>query len=126
MLRKLFKKLSTSVVDGIVDLVGAESQDVSSRNEDDPSDALDATQFIARVTPLRASRATSFDATTFYGVAGGTEVVFEVEFRNDTVPARSTVQIYRAYLEVFDVATGLGLDRRNVYVVIPPEGGILF
>lgn len=118
--------VSTSVVDGIVDLVGAESQDVSSRNEDDPSDALDATQFIARVTPLRASRATSFDATTFYGVAGGTEVVFEVEFRNDTVPARSTVQIYRAYIEVFDVATGLGLDRRNVYVVIPPEGGILF
>lgn len=118
--------VSTSVVDGIVDLVGAERQDVSSRNEDDPSDALDATQFIARVTPLRASRATSFDATTFYGVAGGTEVVFEVEFRNDTVPARSTVQIYRAYIEVFDVASGLGLDRRNVYVVIPPEGGILF
>jgi len=118
--------VSTSVVDGIVDLVGAARQDVSSRNEDDPSDALDATQFIARVSPLRASRATSFDATTFYGVAGGTEVVFQVEFRNDTTPARGTVQIYRAFIEVFDVASGVGLDRRNVYIVIPPDGGILF
>jgi hypothetical protein len=118
--------VSTSVVDGIVDLVGAETQDVSSRTEDDPSDALDARMFITRVSPLRASRATSFDATTFYGVAGGTEVVFEVEFRNDTTPARATTQVYQAYIEVYDIDTGLALDRRNVYVVIPPDGGILF
>jgi hypothetical protein len=118
--------VSTSVVDGIVDLVGAAQQDVSSRNEDDPSDTVDATTFIHAVTPLRATRATRFDATTFYGVSGGTTVTFDVTFQNTTVPGTGRVQIYRAYIEVFDVASSTGLDRRNVYVVIPPEGGILF
>lgn len=118
--------VSTSVVDGIVDLVGAEEQDVSSRSEDDASDSVDARRFIQAVTPLRATRATRFDATTFYGVAGGTTVTFDVTFMNDSVPATERVQIYRAYIEVYDVASATALDRRNVYIVIPPEGGILF
>ena len=49
-----------------------------------------------------------------------------MNFQNTTVPGTGRVQIYRAYIEVFDVASSTGLDRRNVYVVIPPEGGILF
>jgi hypothetical protein len=33
------------------------------------------------------------------------------------------VQLYRAFIEVFDVATSTALDRRNVYIVIPREDG---
>lgn len=118
--------VSGSVVDGIINLVGAETQDVSSRNEDDPSDALDATRFIQAVTPLRSTRPTTHDASTFFGVSGGTTVTFAVDFQNDFQPPELTVQLYRAYIEVYDVASGAALDRRTVYVVIPPEDGILF
>ena len=68
--------VSTSVVDGVLALVGSTLQDVTSRNIDDASDAVDATQFIKAVTPLRATRATRFDTTTFFGVAGGTMIIF--------------------------------------------------
>lgn len=118
-------RVSSAVVDGIVDLVGAETQDVSARSLDHEGDAVDATRFIRAIRPLRASRATRFDATTFYGVAGGTTVTFQVTFVNDFLPATDRVQIYRAYIEVFDVASSTTLDRRNVYVVVPAEGGVL-
>jgi hypothetical protein len=119
--------VSTSVVDGIVDLVGATNQDVTSRTLDDPSDAagVDATRFITAVTPLRATRATRFDATTFYGVAGGTTVTIEVTYANDFLPAQTYVQIFQAFIEVTDVASGTTLDRRNVYIVVPAVGGVL-
>ncbi len=117
--------VSTSVVDGIVDLIGAARQDVSARSLDDTSDAIDATRFITAITPLRATRATSFDMTTFYGVAGGTQVTFDVTFVNDFQPEMSRVQLFRAYIEVYDAATSTALDRRNVYIVIPAEGGVL-
>src|SRR5690606_37078806 len=49
--------VSTAVVDGIVALVGATRQDVTSRTIDDPSDpaGVDATRFITAVTPVRAT-----------------------------------------------------------------------
>jgi hypothetical protein len=116
--------VSTSVVNGIADLVGAASQDVSARSIDDTADAVDATQFITAITPDHASRSIDhMDATTFYGVPGGTTVTFDVTFVNTTVPATSHVQLYRAYIEVFDVASTTALDRRNVYIVIPAMGG---
>lgn len=59
--------VSESVVSGIVDLVGAETQDVTSRKIDDPGDEVDATLFMKAIRPIRASSATSFDDTTFYG-----------------------------------------------------------
>jgi hypothetical protein len=74
---------------------------------------------------VSATRAVRFDDTTFYGVAGGTQVTFDVTFVNDFQPSTFSVQIYRAYIEVFDIATTLALDRRNVYIVIPAMGGIL-
>jgi hypothetical protein len=117
--------VSTSVVDGIVDLIGASTQDVSARSLDDTSDAVDATRFITAITPVRATRAVSFDSTTFYGVAGGTQVTFDVTFVNDFQPETSRVQLFRAYIEVYDVASTTALDRRNVYIVIPAEGGVL-
>ncbi len=117
--------VDTSVVDGIVDLVGAETQDVTSRQIDDPSDMVDATQFIQSVAPLRATRATSFDATTFYGVAGGTTITFQVTFLNDFLPEQTYVQIFQAQIEVHDVPAETRLDIRNVYIVVPAIGGTL-
>jgi hypothetical protein len=117
--------VSASVVNGIVDLVGAATQDVSARSIDDTTtDTVDATQFITAIRPDHASRSIgSMDATTFYGVPGGTTVTFDVTFVNTTQPAGGRVQIYKAYIEVFDVASGTALDRRNVYIVIPAMGG---
>lgn len=116
--------VDTSVVDGINDLVGAATQDVSARSIDDTTDAVDATQFITAITPDHASRSIgSMDATTFYGVPGGTTLTFDVTFVNTTQPAQGHVQLYKAFIDVFDVASGTALDRRNVYIVIPAEGG---
>jgi len=116
--------VSTSVVSGIADLVGAAHQDVSARSIDDTTDAVDATQFITAITPQSSSRPVDhMDATTFYGVPGGTTVTFDVTFVNDTVPAQGHVQLYKAFIEVFDVASHTALDRRNVYIVIPAMGG---
>jgi hypothetical protein len=117
--------VSSSIVDGIVDLVGAETQDVTSRSIDDPSDSVDATRFIKAVRPVRATRATTFDATTFYGVAGGTTITFEVEFQNDFLPEESFVQIFQAQIEIHDVPGMTRLDIRNVYIVVPAIGGTL-
>ena len=117
--------VSTSVVDGIVDLVGAETQDVTSRKIDDPSDEVDATLFITAITPLRATRATRSDATTFYGVAGGTTVTFQVTFQNTFLPEQSYVQIFRAQIEIHDLPGMTRLDIRNVYIVVPAVGGVL-
>lgn len=114
------------VVNGIVDLVGAVTQDVSSIERDDPSDALDATRFITSIVPYASSRPTTFDETTFYDVPGGTTVTFEVVFENAFQPAAERVQVYQAFIDVQDLASSTTLDTRNVYVVIPPEGGILF
>ncbi|MBI5489232.1 MAG: VWA domain-containing protein [Deltaproteobacteria bacterium] len=118
-------QVSDVVVGGIVDLVGAETQDVSARSLDEPADAVDATQFIKELHPVWASDATSFDDTTFYGVSGGTTVVFRIVFQNDFRPHETHVQIYLAYIEVFDTVGGTTLDRRNVYIVIPAEDGFL-
>lgn len=117
--------VSESIVDGIVDLVGAETQDVTSRQIDDPSDEVDATRFIQSVAPLRATRATDFDETTFYGVAGGTTITFEVTFRNDFLPEETYVQIFQAEIEVHDLPGMTRLDIRNVYIVVPAVGGTL-
>ena len=117
--------VSTAVVDGIVDLVGATTQDVTSQQRDDETDAVDATRFMQSIRPVRATRATTFDETTFYGVAGGTTITFEVTFQNDFLPAAASVQIFQAFIDVVDTASGTVLDTRNVYVVVPPVGGIL-
>ncbi len=117
--------VSDVVVGGIVDLVGAARQDVGARSIDDPSDALDATQFIKSLIPVWASSATSFDDVAFYGVAGGTTVRFQITFSNDFCEPLSHVQIYLARIEVFDLASSIALDSRNVYIVVPAEGGLL-
>jgi len=113
--------VSTALVNGVLDLVGSATQDVSARTIDDPSDAVDATHFIGAITPVSSNRSIDhMDATTFYGVPGGATVTFDVAFQN-----AFQISQPRAYIEVFDVASGASLDRRNVYVVVPSSLGLL-
>ena len=116
-------QVSDAVVADIAGLVGATIQDVTARSVDDPSDDVDATQFIKAIRPVRASSSTSFDDTTFYGVGGGTTVTFEITFQNDFLQERLNVQIFLARIEVYDLASGTTLDVRNVYIVVPAIGG---
>lgn len=116
-------EVSDVVVNGIIDLVGATEQDVTSRQVDDPTDEVDATRFITDILPIRATRATTFDETTFYGVAGGTTVTFQVTFQNTFLAQTFYVQIFRAQIEVIDTPGGTTLDVRNVYIVVPAIGG---
>lgn len=119
-------EVSGAVVNGIVDLVAAETQDVTARKLDDPSDAVDATLFIQEMRPIWASDpSATFDDTTFYHVAGGTTVVFSIMFQNDFRPHEPHVQIYRAYIEVYDLVSSTTLDTRNVYIVVPADDGFL-
>lgn len=112
-----------AVVDGIVDLAGGVPQDVSRRTIDDTSDEIDATQFIKEVRPLRATRMVTMDATTFFGVPGGTTVTFQVTFQNDFFPHEERVRIFRAQIEVHDLPGRTALDTRNVYIVVPARDG---
>jgi len=117
--------VDTAVVGGIADLVGATTQDITSATRDDTSDSVDATMFIKAIRPVRATRATRFDDTTFYGVVSGTTVTFEVRFENDFLPQETFVQIFQAFIDVLDTATGTVVDTRNVYIVVPAVGGVL-
>jgi hypothetical protein len=64
------------------------------------------------------------DTHTFYAVTPGTMVDFSVEFFNDVRPPADTAQVFRAHIVV--VGNGVAdLDVRNVYVIVPPEGGVV-
>jgi hypothetical protein len=115
--------VDSAVVDGIVDLVGGVPQDVSRRTIDDPTDDVDATEFIKAVRPVRATRMVSMDDTTFFGVPGGTTVTFEVTFQNDFLEHGDVVRIFRAEIEVHDLPGLTALDTRNVYIVVPRRDG---
>jgi hypothetical protein len=126
--------LSAAVVDGVAQLVGGTPQDVSTRTENVPGnpDEFDATLFIKAIVPLEGYRdgiaGTGYDSkdeTTFYGVIPGTIVEFTVDFWNDVRMPAATAQIFKAKIIV--IGNGVAdLDSRNVYIIVPPEGGIIF
>jgi len=125
--------LSGAVVDAVASLTGGTPQDVSTRTENVPGnpDEFDATLFIKSITPVEGYRDgvagtgyDSFDDTTFYGVIPGTLVDFAIDFWNDVRPPAATAEIFQARIIV--VGNGVAdLDSRNVYIVVPPEGGTI-
>ncbi len=130
--------LGTAVVDAVTDLASGTPEDVSTslRNVAGNPDDFDATRFIGAIVPIEGYRSgiagpspgvsyTSKDETTFYGVIPGTLLDFEVTFVNDVREPADTAQIFRATIVV--VGNGVAtLDSRNVYVIVPPEGGVVF
>jgi hypothetical protein len=125
--------VSDAVVDGIATLTSSTPQDVNTRTENVPGnpDDFDATLFIKSITPEEGYRDgiagtgyTSKDETTFYQVIPGTLVDFAIDFHNDVRPPAETAQIFQARIIV--VGNGVAdLDARNVYIVVPPEGGTI-
>jgi len=126
--------LSGAVVSAVADLVGGTPQDVSTRTENVAGnpDEFDATRFIKAIVPLEGYDASgtpgagysSRDDTTFYDVIPGTDVDFTIDFWNDVRPTPETAEIFEARIIV--VGNGVAdLDSRNVYIVVPPEGGVV-
>ena len=125
--------LSDAVVDAVVDVVGGTPQDVGTRTTNVPGnpDEFDATLFIKAIVPLEGyymgtpgTGYTSKDDTTFYDVIPGTDVDFTIDFWNDVRPTPTTAEIHEARIIV--VGNGVAdLDSRNVYIVVPPEGGVV-
>ena len=125
--------ITSDVVNAIAELVGGTPQDVSTRTENVPGnpDEFDATLFIKSIVPdegyrdgIAGTGYDSKDTTTFYGVIPGTLVDFNVDFWNDVRPPAATAEILQARIIV--VGNGVAdLDSRNVYIIVPPEGGTI-
>jgi hypothetical protein len=123
-------EVSDRIRDGIETLALRTPQDVTlvSENRAPNPDDVDARLFIKSLAAVEgygpgagmgyASRA---DAT-FFGVTPGTLVDFAVEFSNDVVPPPPVARVYRARLVVIGNGSAR-LDEREVYIVVPPEGG---
>ncbi len=122
--------LSSMVVDAVASLVGGTPQDVSTRTENVAGnpDNFDATLFLKSIVPVEGYRDgvagtgyESKDDTTFFSVIPGTQVEFAIDGYND---ARSVVETEIHQARIVVVGNGVAnLDFRNVYIVIPPDGG---
>ncbi|MCC7538846.1 MAG: hypothetical protein IT379_21655 [Deltaproteobacteria bacterium] len=129
-------EVSDAIIDAIGVLAGGTPQDVGTRVENIPErnpDGFDATTFIKSIVPvegirdgIRGTGYSSKDDRVFYDVIPGTLLEFDVDFHNDVRPPAATAQIFLARILV--VGNGVAtLDARNVYIIVPPEGGtILF
>ena len=129
--------LSGAVVDAVVELVSGTPQDVNTRTENVPGnpDGFDATLFIQSIIPdegynggvsgpMPGVTYESKDMTTFYQVIPGTQVDFTIDFYNDVRPGQDVAQVFQALIIV--VGNGVAdLDSRNVYIIVPPEGGTI-
>ncbi len=124
---------SAQILTGIQTLIGGTPQDVTTRTENVAGnpDEFDATLFIKSITPIEGYRDgiagagyASKDDVAFYQVIPGTQVEFAIDFYNDVREPAATAQIYRARIIV--VGNGVAdLSARNVYIVVPPEGGTI-
>lgn len=126
--------VSTSILDGIGALTGGVAQDVTTRTENVPGnpDEFDATLFIKSIRAVEGYDAAgiagagygSKDDVSFYDVIPGTQVEFEIDFWNDVRPPAISAEIFQARIIV--VGNGVAdLDGRNVYIIVPPEGGTI-
>lgn len=123
--------VSSTIVSGIQSIAGGVKQDVSTRRENVAGnpDEFDATLFIQAIVTVEGFRPDgtpggydSKDDTTFYGVIPGTLVDLSIDFHNDVRPSAETAETFQARIIV--VGNGVAdLDARNVYIVVPPEGG---
>ena len=127
--------VSDQILTGIETLTGGVAQDVTTRTENRPEvnpDMFDATTFIKAITPLEGYGPggiagvgyDSKDDVAFYNVIPGTIVEFSVDFYNDVREPGVTAEIFQARIIV--VGNGVAdLDMRNVYIIVPPEGGTI-
>jgi hypothetical protein len=122
--------VSTGIVDMIATLATATPQDVNAIGQDEPDDPpgadYDASLFIKDITPVSGFPAPpegyrEMDETFFYGVVPGTQVTFQVDFYNNTVPPLDTAQVFKAWIIVLGNSVAR-LDSRKVVIIVPTEG----
>jgi hypothetical protein len=122
--------VSTAIVDMIATLATATPQDVNAIGQDEPDDPpgadYDASVFIKKITPVSGFPAppegySSMDDVFFYDVVPGTQVTFQVDFYNSTVPPLDTAQVFKAWIIVLGNSVAR-LDSRKVVIIVPTEG----
>ena len=119
--------LSTSVVDAIVDLADYSRLDVSARGVDNPATpAIDERDFIDAIAAVSypAGRCSGIlGGTIFEQCLPGTDVQFQVTFRNDVVMQTSVTQVFDFWVEVLGDGA-FQLDLVPVRIVIPANGPV--
>ncbi len=124
--------VAANVIDAVTRIAGSSRQDITTRVDPDPAETRlppgrTTAEFIERVIPLRGipEAPTGYDRhdeTTFYNVAPSTRVVFAADFFNDFQPPAASAQLFQATIVVLGRASS-EVDRRNVYIIVPAEGG---
>lgn len=133
--------LGSQIINGVQTLANGVPISVSTSPRDDTSDSVDAVQFIDHIEPNRVDSIedpqnpgvfclpgletadTDGDGLqdTFVSVLPGTSVCFDIyPRRNETVPATSEPQVYKAFIDVIGDRITV-LDTREVYFLIPPK-----
>jgi hypothetical protein len=124
--------VASNVVDAVQRIAGTTRQNITTRVDPDRGETRiaapnDTASFVDAVVPVRGLPAApegfdSMDTTTFYNVAPSARVTFRVDFNNDFQMGTDVAQVFRATIVVLGRA-GSEVDRRDVFVVVPPEGG---
>lgn len=130
---------ANAVVGAIETVLARVPLDVDTVLRDDPSDAVDATAFIAERAPACLPAMTDdcwvapagvaheeavagLGPDRFVDVLPGTQVFFRITFANETVPQERRARVYVAFVDVRGDG-GPILDTREVYVVVPAQRG---
>lgn len=129
--------VTANAVTAILELARGKALNTTIEATDDPSDAVDATQFIDYlevnisgmnecdvVNPTADTNADSYD-DAFPVLYPGKKVCWDVNpvLENTTVMPTAEPQIYKAVLTVR--GDGSPLDQRDVYFLVPPENVII-
>ena len=124
--------VANDIVNAVVTIAGETNQDITTRTDPDPTETRlpaghTTRDFIRAVTPDHASpeAPTGYarkDTTTFFGVDPATIVYFDVDFYNDFQLPIPTAQLFRATIQVLGRAGSI-VDHRDVFMIVPPEGG---
>jgi hypothetical protein len=130
--------VSTGVAKAIEAISVGSTFDVTARPSNDPAnaDGVDATKFMkalrakdegdpAQGCPAWPAKDTNGDGVkdTFVAVKVGTPVCFEIlPQQNDTVPPKTSVQFFNAFIDVIGLPGNVALDKRTVKFLVPPTG----
>ncbi len=135
---------STIFVDQVVSAIETVAtrvpMDVDTALRDDPSDEVDATDFIKRRQPAcRAAPPTdpcwappegitheqavaAIDESTFFSAVPGTSVKFRITFQNDFYEGDQISRVFIAFIQVRGSGAAV-LDERQVFIVVPARPG---
>jgi hypothetical protein len=112
-------------------LTGEERMDVTALSEDEPDDPpgadYDATAFIKDITPLSGSPGipdgfSHRDESTFYSVAPGTRLTFEVDTYNNTIPPEDQSRWFRCWIHGY-TNDGTVIASFEIIVIVPTVPG---